>query len=390
MIFGSRSAHVAQPLSENLRIRRAGAGFLEYLAAGGIERTWAVPLDGIRLGRRVALALARDDMQELRPSQLLHIAERGDERLDVVAVDGADVIESHLLEQRAGQHHALQMFLGAAGQFPHGRHLPQHFLAAFAQMRIHAARQRPRQIIRQRAHVLRNRHVVVVEDDEQVGRRRARVIERFERHAGGERAIADDGDRAAILSAFGGGDGHAERGADRRARVPDTEGVVLAFAARREWREAAVLLDGVQLIAAPGQYFVRIGLVADIPDQPVVGCIENVMKRHGEFDRAQARGKVAAAGRSRSGSKTAAALRPAPAIGSGQAAQVGGQLDGFEKRVVICRCGHLGAVYTAGRCCGQPAERSVAKWQRGCGDARPPVIVTLALCATDVAIVLSV
>jgi len=48
------------------------------------------------------LALASGDVQKLRTSELLHVVERRDQRLDVVAVDRSDVIESHLLEQRAG------------------------------------------------------------------------------------------------------------------------------------------------------------------------------------------------------------------------------------------------------------------------------------------------
>src|SRR6185437_14585154 len=49
--------HIAQPLSEDLREGRAAGLFLEDRAAGGVERTWAVPLDRVGLGRRVALAL---------------------------------------------------------------------------------------------------------------------------------------------------------------------------------------------------------------------------------------------------------------------------------------------------------------------------------------------
>ena len=58
--------HVAQPLAEDLRIGGAARLVLEDRAAAGIERTRAMPLDRIRLRRRVALALARDDVQELR------------------------------------------------------------------------------------------------------------------------------------------------------------------------------------------------------------------------------------------------------------------------------------------------------------------------------------
>ena len=189
-----------------------------------------MPFDRIRFGGRISFAFAGDDVEQLRPAQLLDVPQRGDERLDVVAVDGSDVIEPHFLEQRAGQHHALQMLFRAARKLPDGRHLPQHLLAALAQMRIHAPGQCAGEIIRQSAHVLRNRHVVVVQDDQEIRRQRAGMIERLERHARGQRAVADDRDRASILAALGGRDGHAERRADRGARVAHAEGVVFALA----------------------------------------------------------------------------------------------------------------------------------------------------------------
>ncbi len=43
----------------------------------------------------------------------------------------------------------------------------------------------------------------------------------------------------------------------------------------------------------------RIGLVADIPDQLVLGRVEHGMKRNGEFDHAQTRAEVAASDRNR-------------------------------------------------------------------------------------------
>src|SRR5580693_3986964 len=77
----------------------------------------------------------------LGSAQLLQIAQGGDQGFDVVPVDGAYIIEAHFLEQSAGEHHALQVLLRAAGKFPHRGHLAQDLLAALAQMRVHASRQ---------------------------------------------------------------------------------------------------------------------------------------------------------------------------------------------------------------------------------------------------------
>ena len=179
--------------------------------------------------------------------------------------------------------------------------------------------------------------------------RRAGVIQRLEGHAGGHRAVADDGHGAPRLAEAAGGDRHAEGRADRGAGVADAEGVVLAFRAGREGREAARLLDRVQAVAPPGQHLVRIGLVADVPDQPVVRRVEDIMQGDGQLDRAQAGGEMAAARADAYGSGTGAAPAPPRAI-SPQAA-------GADRRVTRSRRaadkrwarGSFGAVYTDAR-----------------------------------------
>ena len=46
------------------------------------------------------------------------------------------------------------------------------------------------------------------------------------------------------------------------------------------------LIVGKQ-VAPPGQNLVRVSLMADVPDQPVVRRVEGVVHRHGQLDRAQ-------------------------------------------------------------------------------------------------------
>ena len=70
------------------------------------------------------------------------------------------------------------------------------------------------------------------------------------------------------------------------------EGIVLALFAFRERRETAFFFDRMQQIAPAGQHFVRVGLVTDIPDQPVVRRVEYVVQGDRQFDRAQARRKM--------------------------------------------------------------------------------------------------
>ena len=72
------------------------------------------------------------------------------------------------------------------------------------------------------------------------------------------------------------------------------EGVVFALRARRERREAAALLDGPQQVPAPGEHLVGIRLVADVPNEPIVGGVEYVMQGDREFHGAEAGREVTA------------------------------------------------------------------------------------------------
>ena len=81
---------------------------------------------------------------------------------------------------------------------------------------------------------------------------------------------------------------------DRGGRMADAEGVVLAFVALRERRQAVLLLDRRDAVAAAGEDLVRIALVADVPDQAVARRVVQVVQRDGQLDHAEAGAEMAA------------------------------------------------------------------------------------------------
>ncbi len=72
------------------------------------------------------------------------------------------------------------------------------------------------------------------------------------------------------------------------------ERVVLALRALGEAGEPAFLAQRAHAVAAAGEDLVRIGLVADVPDQPVARRVEHVMQRHGQLDHAEPGAEMAA------------------------------------------------------------------------------------------------
>ena len=84
------------------------------------------------------------------------------------------------------------------------------------------------------ADVGRDRHPVVVDDQDDVAVGVAGVVHPLVGQPAGQRAVAHDGDDLVVLALEVARGGHAERGGHRRAGVARAELVVLALAALEE------------------------------------------------------------------------------------------------------------------------------------------------------------
>ncbi len=67
-----------------------------------------------------------------------------------------------------------------------------------------------------------------------------------------------------------------------------TERIVVAFGPLGEAGQPATGAEGANAIAAAGQDLVRIGLMADVPDQTVARGVEHIVQRRRQFDDAEA------------------------------------------------------------------------------------------------------
>ncbi len=290
---------IAQPVAEHVGVGRFLRRALGRQALARVERADGVVTDLVALGRLVALALGGHDVQQVRPLLALEGLEGGQQQRQVVAVDRAGVVEAHLLERGGRHEHALPLFLPALDEARRRAValVAEDLLAALAQRVEGTAGGGAAEHLGQPAHRLGDGHVVVVEDDQDVGLlvHAAGMRQRLERHARGHRAVADHRHHAALVALALARDGHAQRRRDRGRGMADAERVVLAFLALGERCHAVLLLDRVDGVAAAGQDLVRVGLVADVPHQLVDRGVVEVVQGDGEFDHAQPGGEVAAA-----------------------------------------------------------------------------------------------
>jgi hypothetical protein len=115
------------------------------------------------------VALLGDEVQQPRLRHLFHVGQGGDEGVEVVAVDGADVVEAELFEQVLGM---TMPFMCSSQRPTSWRRLgipARALFAAFAHAGVDAPGEQFGQVAADGAHRGADGHFVVVEDDEQVG-----------------------------------------------------------------------------------------------------------------------------------------------------------------------------------------------------------------------------
>jgi len=116
----------------------------------------------------------------------------------------------------------------------------------------------------------------------------------FKRLTRRHRAVADNGDAAAVAAQEFVCRRHAQSRADGGGRMSYAKRVVFGLAALGETRQAAVAAHGVHLVFASGEDFVRIALMADVPNQMVFRRVVYIVQGDGQLDRAQIAGEMPA------------------------------------------------------------------------------------------------
>ncbi len=160
-----------QRVGEHPRIGRGVGDGLLLRAGGDVEALHAMIFVGGGLRRRIALALLGDDMDQDRPGlHVAHIAQHREQMVEIMAVDRADIIEAELFEQRAAGPEAAGIFLRPRRLLPEEfRQIAGELLRRLAQRAVGRPGDQPGEIGRHGADRRRDRHVIVVEDDDEAG-----------------------------------------------------------------------------------------------------------------------------------------------------------------------------------------------------------------------------
>ena len=142
--------------------------------------------------------------------------------------------------------------------------------------------------------VLGDAPFVIVENADEAASRLGDVIERFEGDAVRQRRITENGHDVFIAAELIAGRADSQRGLQGRAGVRRAIAIVLALAPHGKTADSFRAANRVETVFAPGQQFVNITLVTDIPDELIFGSAKDVMEGEGQLDHAEVGPEVAA------------------------------------------------------------------------------------------------
>ena len=212
-------------------------------------------------------ALGGVDMQHDGMVDILQVFKRRDQRVHIVALLHITVVKSERLEQ--------------------------------IQLRGSVRRAQTGKIAVHATEILGDRHLIVVDDDDEITALFGSVVQSFESDRRAQRTVADDGDDVADFACSRSGMLHitcfgktAGKG-DGRAGMAQHEGIMLAFQRIGETRHLAEPRLVQIRLGAPGKHLVHVALVGDIENETVTWRTEHAVQRHGKLHHAKIRTDVA-------------------------------------------------------------------------------------------------
>ncbi len=122
----------------------------------------------------------------------------------------------------------------------------------------------------------------------------SRVIKRLQSHSAGERTVTDDSDYALSAAGKVARLRHSQSCADRGGPMAGIEGIMRAFVMPWESADTSQLPQGGELFTPSCEEFVRVTLMAHIPDDLIMRRLEDPVKRDSQLHHTQGSGKVAA------------------------------------------------------------------------------------------------
>ena len=245
-IFGGQFDHrMAEHVLEFHR-GAIGMAFAAQRSCGGVEFAGGVPCGRVGLGGREPFPFSGLDVEQTRPAHPLDVVECLYERGYVVAVDRTEIAYVKTLEYILLARQQRFQTVVEAHDCPllavrHHIEAAQETVERISEVVVSLRGGDVSQVVVERAYIGVDRHVVVVEHNQQVVGRVGGVVQTLERQAAANGCVADYGHHVAPgrLAVELRRHGHAERRRNRVGGVSGRESVVFAFGRGGEAAESS-------------------------------------------------------------------------------------------------------------------------------------------------------
>ena len=170
---------------------------------------------GVALSRGIALAFLGHDMQEMGAGLPMDIAQDSFKLRLIVTIKRTIIVEAHILKHgrmiHCPAHHGLAVLDRRFQRWADDRHAIQKGTHIFLGIVIAACGAQMAQVAGQRAHILGNGHLVVVQDDQQIIQP-ADIVHALVDHTAGKGTVTNEGNHLSRFSPqlFGPGNAHSQ------------------------------------------------------------------------------------------------------------------------------------------------------------------------------------
>ena len=125
------------------------------------------------------------------------------------------------------------------------------------------------------------RHVVIVQDNQQVVVARCDVVQPLVGQTTAHGAVTNHGYHMALLTFVG--DGHTQRCTDTVRGMTTHKGVVFTLLWSGEGTDTPQLSVGEELLATTSQNLMTVGLMAHVPYNPILWGVVHIVECHGNL-----------------------------------------------------------------------------------------------------------
>ena len=205
----------------------------------------------------------------------------------VMSVHRAEIVQAHCAEHVHREQLVLHLLLQVMVEGVDRRHSHEHIPIPAFEPDISRADPHALQQTRRPTHVRINRHVVVVQDDDQrlLACRRGRQT--LIGQPACQCAVADHGNNVIVLVQQRARLRHPHRHGHRVGGMSGNEGIIFPLIRLREPGQAAILTQGIKAVPASGDDFVGIALMPHVKDDAVFFGVIDAMQRQRQLHNAE-------------------------------------------------------------------------------------------------------